>query len=285
MNRSPFARDICEPDEVTSSESVVRPTSGHPNAEEEESSKSTSVHRKHRTKSDRDDDDRKPCLLSEAEVDTGSNESRKKKTRTVFSRSQVLQLESAFDAKRYLSSSERSGLAMTLRLTETQVKIWFQNRRNKWKRQLSSSSTSSSSASPSPSSLDGSKMSSAHSPSANRLPSEIPPTPHSAHSSFPVSTAFIYHQGQTQQPHHHHRHHHLRLLQTPSPLPPLLYPAAAYGQLSLFRPPFPPGHVGAVFPGFSLLNSAVVHGSVFGTTNLVVPSSIAAQTTSSLSKT
>ena len=59
-------------------------------------------------------------------ADGKGQKARKKKTRTVFSRSQVFQLESTFDIKRYLSSSERAGLAASLQLTETQVrKPWI----------------------------------------------------------------------------------------------------------------------------------------------------------------
>lgn len=48
---------------------------------------------------------------------------RKKKTRTVFSRTQIYQLETTFDRKRYLSSADRANLAQGLRLTEQQVKV------------------------------------------------------------------------------------------------------------------------------------------------------------------
>lgn len=46
----------------------------------------------------------------------------------------MYELERRFRHQRYLSGPERSDLARALKLTETQVKIWFQNRRYKTKR-------------------------------------------------------------------------------------------------------------------------------------------------------
>lgn len=59
---------------------------------------------------------------------------RKKRSRAAFSHAQVFELERRFNHQRYLSGPERADLAQALKLTETQVKIWFQNRRYKTKR-------------------------------------------------------------------------------------------------------------------------------------------------------
>ncbi|XP_058812307.1 muscle-specific homeobox protein tinman [Topomyia yanbarensis] len=58
----------------------------------------------------------------------------KRKPRILFSQGQVLELERRFRQQRYLSAPERETLANLLKLTPTQVKIWFQNRRYKSKR-------------------------------------------------------------------------------------------------------------------------------------------------------
>ncbi|KAM9326614.1 homeobox protein EMX2 [Gastrophryne carolinensis] len=58
-----------------------------------------------------------------------------KRIRTAFSPSQLLRLEHAFEKNHYVVGAERKQLAHSLSLTETQVKVWFQNRRTKFKRQ------------------------------------------------------------------------------------------------------------------------------------------------------
>ncbi|KAK7922586.1 hypothetical protein WMY93_009488 [Mugilogobius chulae] len=60
---------------------------------------------------------------------------RRRKPRVLFSQAQVHELERRFRQQRYLSAPERDHLAGVLKLTPTQVKIWFQNRRYKCKRQ------------------------------------------------------------------------------------------------------------------------------------------------------
>lgn len=65
----------------------------------------------------------------------GSGGGKPRRARTAFTYEQLVALENKFKTTRYLSVCERLNLALQLSLTETQVKIWFQNRRTKWKKQ------------------------------------------------------------------------------------------------------------------------------------------------------
>ncbi|XP_067036163.1 homeobox protein Nkx-2.5-like [Acropora muricata] len=59
----------------------------------------------------------------------------RRKPRVLFSQAQVYELERRFKQQKYLSAPERDHLASMLKLTSNQVKIWFQNKRYKCKKQ------------------------------------------------------------------------------------------------------------------------------------------------------
>ncbi|XP_044271163.1 homeobox protein Nkx-2.5-like [Tribolium madens] len=72
---------------------------------------------------------------SKTELRKSGRQRSKRKPRVLFSQAQVYELERRFKQQKYLSAPEREQMAQGLKLTPTQVKIWFQNRRYKSKRQ------------------------------------------------------------------------------------------------------------------------------------------------------
>ncbi|XP_038841469.1 homeobox protein Nkx-2.5-like [Salvelinus namaycush] len=73
--------------------------------------------------------------LKSEDPDLPAKPRKRRKPRVLFSQAQVYELERRFKQQKYLSAPERDHLAGVLKLTPTQVKIWFQNRRYKCKRQ------------------------------------------------------------------------------------------------------------------------------------------------------
>jgi hypothetical protein len=67
-------------------------------------------------------------------VENQAEVKKKKKARTTFTGRQIWELENTFREKKYLTSAERNELAELLNVTDCQVKIWFQNRRTKYKK-------------------------------------------------------------------------------------------------------------------------------------------------------
>ena len=93
---------------------------------------------------------KQPAMTSEASHDKNHDpdechgwKGRSRRRRTAFTSEQLSRLEQEFHSKKYLSLGERSSIASQLQLSEVQVKIWFQNRRAKWKRMKTGMVTSS----------------------------------------------------------------------------------------------------------------------------------------------
>ncbi|XP_060538222.1 ventral anterior homeobox 2a-like [Pantherophis guttatus] len=75
--------------------------------------------------------------IREIVLPKGLDLDRPKRTRTSFTAEQLYRLELEFQRCHYVVGRERTELARQLNLSETQVKVWFQNRRTKQKKEQS----------------------------------------------------------------------------------------------------------------------------------------------------
>ncbi|KAK2488526.1 hypothetical protein MC885_002338 [Smutsia gigantea] len=86
------------------------------------------------------DSEKRPSSPEPSERRPQAPSKKLRKPRTIYSNLQLQHLNQRFQHTQYLALPERAQLAAQLGLTQTQVKIWFQNKRSKYKKLLKQNS-------------------------------------------------------------------------------------------------------------------------------------------------